>query len=187
MTLSSLSCWLCCGVLVSLLIFIILPLLPQTDGLPESLGAEKKVKGRTGWPQQVWALELNQWHPLLHPKKPPQRLWIQIRFKIKQTTEWTWARRCGRAAMRKKERTKGQQGGGTVENSRTDVFFSRGVVSKPIYRSDCRCLIFVVFLLSWCFLPLRTRCRDGGCQKHICLPLNVCLPDFVFPVKGNEA
>uniref|UniRef100_UPI0037E8FC6B heart- and neural crest derivatives-expressed protein 1-like isoform X2 n=1 Tax=Semicossyphus pulcher TaxID=241346 RepID=UPI0037E8FC6B len=31
-----------------------------TDGLQESLGAEKKVKGRTGWPQQVWALELNQ-------------------------------------------------------------------------------------------------------------------------------
>lgn len=36
---------------------------PQTDGLQESLGAEKKVRGRTGWPQQVWALELNQWHP----------------------------------------------------------------------------------------------------------------------------
>lgn len=32
----------------------------QTDGLQDSLGAEKKVKGRTGWPQQVWALELNQ-------------------------------------------------------------------------------------------------------------------------------
>uniref|UniRef100_G3QCA5 Heart- and neural crest derivatives-expressed protein 1 n=1 Tax=Gasterosteus aculeatus TaxID=69293 RepID=G3QCA5_GASAC len=32
----------------------------QTDGLQESLGAEKKAKGRTGWPQQVWALELNQ-------------------------------------------------------------------------------------------------------------------------------
>lgn len=32
----------------------------QTDGLQEPLGAEKKVKGRTGWPQQVWALELNQ-------------------------------------------------------------------------------------------------------------------------------
>ncbi|XP_017288229.2 heart- and neural crest derivatives-expressed protein 1 [Kryptolebias marmoratus] len=31
-----------------------------TDGLQDSLGAEKKVKGRTGWPQQVWALELNQ-------------------------------------------------------------------------------------------------------------------------------
>lgn len=35
-------------------------LVSQTDGLQESLGAEKKVKGRTGWPQQVWALELNQ-------------------------------------------------------------------------------------------------------------------------------
>lgn len=31
-----------------------------TDGLQDSLGPEKKVKGRTGWPQQVWALELNQ-------------------------------------------------------------------------------------------------------------------------------
>ncbi|XP_037605669.1 heart- and neural crest derivatives-expressed protein 1-like [Sebastes umbrosus] len=32
-----------------------------TDGLQDSFGAEKKVtKGRTGWPQQVWALELNQ-------------------------------------------------------------------------------------------------------------------------------
>ncbi|KAG8008425.1 Heart-and neural crest derivatives-expressed protein 1 [Nibea albiflora] len=31
-----------------------------TDGPQEALGAEKKVKGRTGWPQQVWALELNQ-------------------------------------------------------------------------------------------------------------------------------
>ncbi|KAM9331825.1 heart- and neural crest derivatives-expressed protein 1-like [Pholidichthys leucotaenia] len=31
-----------------------------TEGLQESLVAEKKVKGRTGWPQQVWALELNQ-------------------------------------------------------------------------------------------------------------------------------
>ena len=42
---------MCCfGVLVS-----------QADGLQDSLGAEKKVKGRTGWPQQVWALELNQW------------------------------------------------------------------------------------------------------------------------------
>ncbi|KAF0022728.1 hypothetical protein F2P81_024709 [Scophthalmus maximus] len=29
---------------------------PQQD----ASGAEKKVKGRTGWPQQVWALELNQ-------------------------------------------------------------------------------------------------------------------------------
>ncbi|XP_028322677.1 heart- and neural crest derivatives-expressed protein 1-like [Gouania willdenowi] len=28
------------------------------EGLQDSLG-EKKVKGRTGWPQQVWALELN--------------------------------------------------------------------------------------------------------------------------------
>ncbi|XP_049598058.1 heart- and neural crest derivatives-expressed protein 1-like [Syngnathus scovelli] len=27
---------------------------------PDSFGTEKKVKGRTGWPQQVWALELNQ-------------------------------------------------------------------------------------------------------------------------------
>lgn len=35
-------------------------LVSQTDGLQESLGTEKKVKGRTGWPQQVWALELNQ-------------------------------------------------------------------------------------------------------------------------------
>ncbi|KAF3841151.1 hypothetical protein F7725_007013 [Dissostichus mawsoni] len=32
----------------------------QPDGLQEALGAEKKAKGRTGWPQQVWALELNQ-------------------------------------------------------------------------------------------------------------------------------
>ncbi|XP_020776278.1 heart- and neural crest derivatives-expressed protein 1 [Boleophthalmus pectinirostris] len=30
------------------------------DGLQETFIAEKKVKGRTGWPQQVWALELNQ-------------------------------------------------------------------------------------------------------------------------------
>ncbi|KAJ8385430.1 hypothetical protein AAFF_G00189560 [Aldrovandia affinis] len=30
------------------------------EGLQESLGSEKKFKGRTGWPQQVWALELNQ-------------------------------------------------------------------------------------------------------------------------------
>ncbi|XP_056141339.1 heart- and neural crest derivatives-expressed protein 2 [Lampris incognitus] len=29
-------------------------------GLQESSGAQKKMKGRTGWPQQVWALELNQ-------------------------------------------------------------------------------------------------------------------------------
>lgn len=33
---------------------------PQSEGLQESLTAEKKAKGRTGWPQQVWALELNQ-------------------------------------------------------------------------------------------------------------------------------
>lgn len=33
---------------------------PQNEGLQETLGAEKKVRGRTGWPQQVWALELNQ-------------------------------------------------------------------------------------------------------------------------------
>ncbi|KAK7925279.1 hypothetical protein WMY93_007589 [Mugilogobius chulae] len=30
------------------------------DGLQEAFVAEKKVKGRTGWPQHVWALELNQ-------------------------------------------------------------------------------------------------------------------------------
>ncbi|CAB1316886.1 unnamed protein product [Coregonus sp. 'balchen'] len=30
------------------------------EDLQESLGNEKKFKGRTGWPQQVWALELNQ-------------------------------------------------------------------------------------------------------------------------------
>ncbi|XP_006021233.2 heart- and neural crest derivatives-expressed protein 1, partial [Alligator sinensis] len=32
----------------------------QSDGLPQPPGAgEKRLKGRTGWPQQVWALELN--------------------------------------------------------------------------------------------------------------------------------
>ncbi|XP_077402427.1 heart- and neural crest derivatives-expressed protein 1-like [Vanacampus margaritifer] len=32
------------------------------EGPPQQdlFGTEKKVKGRTGWPQQVWALELNQ-------------------------------------------------------------------------------------------------------------------------------
>ncbi|KAL4660023.1 heart- and neural crest derivatives-expressed protein 1 [Arapaima gigas] len=30
------------------------------DGQRDSLGSEKKCKGRTGWPQHVWALELNQ-------------------------------------------------------------------------------------------------------------------------------
>ncbi|KPP74047.1 heart- and neural crest derivatives-expressed protein 1-like [Scleropages formosus] len=30
------------------------------DGQRDSLGNEKKCKGRTGWPQHVWALELNQ-------------------------------------------------------------------------------------------------------------------------------
>ncbi|KAM9063121.1 heart- and neural crest derivatives-expressed protein 1 [Sarcophilus harrisii] len=34
---------------------------PPSEGYPHSLGpGEKKIKGRTGWPQQVWALELNQ-------------------------------------------------------------------------------------------------------------------------------
>ncbi|XP_057677713.1 heart- and neural crest derivatives-expressed protein 1-like [Corythoichthys intestinalis] len=33
----------------------------MNEGPPQdSFGTEKKVKGRTGWPQQVWALELNQ-------------------------------------------------------------------------------------------------------------------------------
>ncbi|XP_045140643.1 heart- and neural crest derivatives-expressed protein 1, partial [Echinops telfairi] len=33
----------------------------QHDGFPPALGpGEKRIKGRTGWPQQVWALELNQ-------------------------------------------------------------------------------------------------------------------------------
>lgn len=60
-------------------------LLPQTDGLPDSLGHEKKVKGRTGWPQQVWALELNQWDRprssrLLVPEPSPETLdWTQIK------------------------------------------------------------------------------------------------------------
>ena len=31
----------------------------QSDGLQESAAGEKRLKGRTGWPQQVWALELN--------------------------------------------------------------------------------------------------------------------------------
>ncbi|XP_074865859.1 heart- and neural crest derivatives-expressed protein 1 isoform X2 [Carettochelys insculpta] len=32
-----------------------------TEGYSPALGpGEKKLKGRTGWPQQVWALELNQ-------------------------------------------------------------------------------------------------------------------------------
>ncbi|ERE68759.1 heart- and neural crest derivative [Cricetulus griseus] len=35
--------------------------LPQHEGFPPALGpGEKRIKGRTGWPQQVWALELNQ-------------------------------------------------------------------------------------------------------------------------------
>ncbi|XP_038596310.1 heart- and neural crest derivatives-expressed protein 1 [Tachyglossus aculeatus] len=34
---------------------------PQSEAYPHPLGhGEKKIKGRTGWPQQVWALELNQ-------------------------------------------------------------------------------------------------------------------------------
>ncbi|CAI5766815.1 Y 2 [Podarcis lilfordi] len=34
---------------------------PQTEGYSHALGhGEKRLKGRTGWPQQVWALELNQ-------------------------------------------------------------------------------------------------------------------------------
>ncbi|XP_007653521.2 heart- and neural crest derivatives-expressed protein 1 isoform X1 [Ornithorhynchus anatinus] len=34
---------------------------PQSEAYPHSLShGEKKIKGRTGWPQQVWALELNQ-------------------------------------------------------------------------------------------------------------------------------
>ncbi|XP_032333060.1 heart- and neural crest derivatives-expressed protein 1 isoform X2 [Vicugna pacos] len=33
----------------------------QHEGFPPALGpGEKRIKGRTGWPQQVWALELNQ-------------------------------------------------------------------------------------------------------------------------------
>ncbi|MBN3296240.1 heart- and neural crest derivatives-expressed protein 1 [Amia ocellicauda] len=32
----------------------------MNDSVPGSIGNEKKLKGRTGWPQQVWALELNQ-------------------------------------------------------------------------------------------------------------------------------
>ncbi|XP_048853613.1 heart- and neural crest derivatives-expressed protein 1-like [Brienomyrus brachyistius] len=32
----------------------------MSDDQQESLGNEKKFKGRTGWPQQVWALELSQ-------------------------------------------------------------------------------------------------------------------------------
>ncbi|XP_077596948.1 heart- and neural crest derivatives-expressed protein 1-like [Stigmatopora nigra] len=33
----------------------------MNEGAPQdSFGIEKKAKGRTGWPQQVWALELNQ-------------------------------------------------------------------------------------------------------------------------------
>ncbi|XP_004611549.1 heart- and neural crest derivatives-expressed protein 1 [Sorex araneus] len=35
--------------------------LPRHEGFPAGLGpGEKRLKGRTGWPQQVWALELNQ-------------------------------------------------------------------------------------------------------------------------------
>ncbi|XP_045683209.1 heart- and neural crest derivatives-expressed protein 1 [Phyllostomus hastatus] len=35
--------------------------LQQHEGFPPALGpGEKRIKGRTGWPQQVWALELNQ-------------------------------------------------------------------------------------------------------------------------------
>ncbi|XP_054832338.1 heart- and neural crest derivatives-expressed protein 1 [Eublepharis macularius] len=34
---------------------------PQTEVYSHALGpGEKRLKGRTGWPQQVWALELNQ-------------------------------------------------------------------------------------------------------------------------------
>ncbi|XP_026551961.1 heart- and neural crest derivatives-expressed protein 1 [Pseudonaja textilis] len=34
---------------------------PQPVGYSHALGqGEKRLKGRTGWPQQVWALELNQ-------------------------------------------------------------------------------------------------------------------------------
>ncbi|KAG8509242.1 Heart- and neural crest derivatives-expressed protein 1 [Galemys pyrenaicus] len=34
--------------------------LPQHEGFLPALGpGEKRIKGRTGWPQQVWALELN--------------------------------------------------------------------------------------------------------------------------------
>ncbi|XP_015265650.1 PREDICTED: heart- and neural crest derivatives-expressed protein 1, partial [Gekko japonicus] len=34
---------------------------PQSEVYSHSLGhGEKRLKGRTGWPQQVWALELNQ-------------------------------------------------------------------------------------------------------------------------------
>lgn len=58
----------------------------QPDGLQETIGAEKKAKGRTGWPQQVWALELNQWppHPLktlhLHPLLLDSN-WARTRWK----------------------------------------------------------------------------------------------------------
>ncbi|MBN3319148.1 HAND1 protein, partial [Atractosteus spatula] len=31
-----------------------------SESVPGSLAGEKRLKGRTGWPQQVWALELNQ-------------------------------------------------------------------------------------------------------------------------------
>ncbi|KAM4826988.1 heart- and neural crest derivatives-expressed protein 1 [Thomomys bottae] len=35
--------------------------MPPQEGFAPALGpGEKKMKGRTGWPQQVWALELNQ-------------------------------------------------------------------------------------------------------------------------------
>ncbi|XP_034868206.1 heart- and neural crest derivatives-expressed protein 1 isoform X1 [Mirounga angustirostris] len=35
--------------------------LQQHEAFPPALGpGEKRIKGRTGWPQQVWALELNQ-------------------------------------------------------------------------------------------------------------------------------
>lgn len=64
----------------------------QPDGLQETIGAEKKAKGRTGWPQQVWALELNQWPPTpWRPSTSTRFFWIQTEHaraeKVSKTVE----------------------------------------------------------------------------------------------------
>lgn len=41
--------------------FIFVFIFSQDDHSNESSPDEKKPKGRTGWPQQVWAMELKQW------------------------------------------------------------------------------------------------------------------------------
>lgn len=76
----------------------------QSEGLQENFAAEKKAKGRTGWPQQVWALELNQW-PAPPAPSPPSTVGPLLTPEQINTQEpltgWTRTLRCTRAMMRK--------------------------------------------------------------------------------------